>query len=401
MLNVNKMMGTMIGRRRQMQDIKEGKATCVLKGKYTAVRPGTKHVTFHAGIGVRMATDWPAQENLVARLRMKDGSCVMGPFTDADEILRASKDGYRYKLGTGMTREVLRAMLARKGELYVYMFYPAEVCRDLVWNHSPTLEKVDWDYFVYCMRSEQRTVVWFYSMKETAGALPVARASMVMDYASVLTTGSAEFSAVDFRAVAGPPGVLADMMPVSRWNAMNSRRLREAVGSDGIEEAAVMGPVSRAWAGGVDRSDFQAGSQQAAREAEAVPVYASETTRAMIREAQAACARFQREAAARGMDAGRLHAVATMERALDGIEAAMDIGGMALGGSLGGLLDALSEYGWAMEAAGIPRTEIERVQAVWRAIEALQRSVLGLARGGGAGGGSGVVGPVPLGGEDW
>jgi hypothetical protein len=146
----------------------------------------------------------------------------------------------------------------------------------------------------------------------------------------------------------------------------------------------------------VDRSDFQAGSQQAAREAEAVPVYASETTRAMIREAQAACARFQREAAARGMDAGRLHAVATMERALDGIEAAMDIGGMALGGSLGGLLDALSEYGWAMEAAGIPRTEIERVQAVWRAIEALQRSVLGLARGGG-----GVVGPVPLGGEDW
>jgi protein tyrosine phosphatase (PTP) superfamily phosphohydrolase (DUF442 family) len=278
------------------------------------------------------------------------------------------------------------------------MFYPAEVCRDLVWNHSPTLEKVDWDYFVYCMRSEQRTVVWFYSMKETAGALPVARASMVMDYASVLTTGSAEFSAVNFRAVAGPPGVLADMMPVSRWNAMNSRRLREAVGSDGIEDAAVMGPVSRAWAGGVDRSDFQAGSEQAAREVEAVPVYASETTRAMIREAQAACARFQREAAARGMDAGRLHAVATMERALDGIEAAMDIGGMALGGSLGGLLDALSEYGWAMEAAGIPRTEIERVQAVWRAIEALQRSVLGLARGGG---GSGVVGPVPLGGEDW
>jgi hypothetical protein len=377
MLNVRKMMGTTIGRRRQMQDIKDGKATCVLKGKFTEVRPGTKHVAFHAGAGMRKATDWPAQENLVAHLRNWNGSCVMGPYTDADELLRASEGGYRFKLGTGVTREVLQAMLAKKRQLYVYMFYPAEVCKDLVWNDAPTLAKVDWDYFVYCMRSDQPTVEWFYSVKEKTGGMPVMEnaSSVLMDYASVLATGAAGPGAVDFHAVAGS---LLNM-PVADWNVMDAVRLREAVDASVLDAAAMVGPESRAWAMGT-------------------PVYATESTRAMIREAQAACMRFQRDAVAGGIDEGRLRAVGTMGLALEGIEAAMDAGGMALGVSLSGLMTALSEYGWAMEEAGIPRADIDRVQTVWQAIEALQRRVLMAARNGGdgVGGEDGVVGPVPL-----
>jgi hypothetical protein len=302
----------------------------------------------------------------------------MGPYTDADELLRASEGGYRFKLGTGVTREVVQVLLAKKRQLYVYMFYPAEVCKDLVWNDAPTLAKVDWDYFVYCMRSDQPTVEWFYSIKENAGGMPVIgnASSVLMDYASVLAMGAAGPGAVDFHAVAGS---LLNM-PMVDWNVMDTARLREAVDSSVLEAAAMVGPESRAWAMGT-------------------PVYATESTRAMIREAQAACVRFQRDAAAGGMDEGRLHAVGTMELALHRIEAAMDAGGMALGGSLAGLMDALSEYGWAMEAAGIPRADIDRVQTVWQAIQALQRRVLTVGRNGGdgdAGEDDNVVGPVPL-----
>lgn len=106
------------------------------------------------------------------------------------------------------------------------------------------------------------------------------------------------------------------------WNTMveelDSQRLREAVDASVLEAAALIGPESRAWAMGT-------------------PVYATEGTRSMLREAQAACVRFHQEAVAGGaMDEARLRAVATMERALHGIDMAMDIGGMALGGrSLG------------------------------------------------------------------
>ena len=407
MLNVNRMMGTMIGRRQQMQDIKDGKATCVLTGKYTTVRPGTKHVTFHAGAAC--ANNWPAQENLVARLRNRKGSCVMGPYTDADELLDASQDGHRFKLGTDVTREAVQAMLATKGRLYVYMFYPAHVCDDLMWNDTPPVDWMDWDHFVYCVRvgGPPRTMLedWFYSIRETAGGLPVvttaaagglpagmpagtaaagmpAGVSVLMDYAMALRTTTT--NAVDFRMVA--LGGLADMPNEGEWNTMveelDSQRLREAVDASVLEAAALIGPESRAWAMGT-------------------PVYATEGTRSMLREAQAACARFHQEAGG-AMDEARLRAVATMERALHGIDMAMDIGGMALGGSLTGLLDALSEYGWAMRAAGIPSAEIDRVMTVWRAIETLQTRVLTAARhgGGGYGGGGGVVGPVPLG-SDW
>lgn len=404
MLNVNRMMGTMIGRRQQMQDIKDGKATCVLTGKYTTVRPGTKHVTFHAGAAC--ANNWPAQENLVARLRNRKGSCVMGPYTDADELLDASQDGHRFKLGTDVTREAVQAMLATKGRLYVYMFYPAHVCDDLMWNDTPPVDWMDWDHFVYCVRvgGPPRTMLedWFYSIRETAGGLPVVTTaaagglpagmsagmptgvSVLMDYAMALTTTTT--NAVDFRMVA--LGGLADMPNEGEWNTMveelDSQRLREAVDASVLEAATLIGPESRAWAMGT-------------------PVYATEGTRSMLREAQAACVRFHQEAVAGGaMDEARLRAVATMERALHGIDMAMDIGGMALGGSLTGLLDALSEYGWAMRAAGIPSVEIDRVMTVWRAIETLQTRVLTAARhgGGGYGGGGGVVGPVPLG-SDW
>ena len=403
MLNVNRMMGTMIGRRQQMQDIKDGKATCVLTGKYTTVRPGTKHVTFHAGAAC--ANNWPAQENLVARLRNRKGSCVMGPYTDADELLDASQDGHRFKLGTDVTREAVQAMLATKGRLYVYMFYPAHVCDDLMWNDTPPVDWMDWDHFVYCVRvgGPPRTMLedWFYSIRETAGGraasamggLPAGMpagttaagmptgVSVLMDYAMALRTTTT--NAVDFRMVA--LGGLADMPNEGEWNTMveelDSQRLREAVDASVLEAAALIGPESRAWAMGT-------------------PVYATEGTRSMLREAQAACVRFHQEAVAGGaMDEARLRAVATMERALHGIDMAMDIGGMALGGSLTGLLDALSEYGWAMRAAGIPSAEIDRVMTVWRAIETLQTRVLTAARHGGGGYG-GVVGPVPLG-SDW
>ena len=396
MLNVNRMMGTMIGRRQQMQDIKDGKATCVLTGKYTTVRPGTKHVTFHAGAAC--ANNWPAQENLVARLRNRKGSCVMGPYTDADELLDASQDGHRFKLGTDVTREAVQAMLATKGRLYVYMFYPAHVCDDLMWNDTPPVDWMDWDHFVYCVRvgGPPRTMLedWFYSIRETAGGLPASMSagttaagmptgvSVLMDYAMALRTTTTT-NAVDFRMVA--LGGLADMPNEGEWNTMveelDSQRLREAVDASVLEAAALIGPESRAWAMGT-------------------PVYATEGTRSMLREAQAACARFHQEAGG-AMDEARLRAVATMERALHGIDMAMDIGGMALGGSLTGLLDALSEYGWAMRAAGIPSAEIDRVMTVWRAIETLQTRVLTAARHGGGGyGGGGVVGPVPLG-SDW
>ena len=418
MLNANKMMGTMIGRRQQMQDIKDGKATCILKGKFTAVRPGTSHIAFHhhVGAGVRRATDWPAQENLVAHLRRLDGSCIVGPFMDADDLLRESKDGRRYKLGTGMTREVVQAMLALKGgRLWVYMFYPAEACPALVWNEdeggaASSLE--GWDYFVYNMRGERLSDdVWFYLRRQAGSAgsrLPLTMttgpttAATTMNYATALVMGVGGAGAVDFGAVGYRAVVLEDMLPTNEWGSMDDQQ--DAVhASDGggmMMGAGDGGGVARAEARPVQVSLSMLEMLEATRVRTVVeqPVFVSEAVQDMLRLTRERCEQLL-QVDPGSMNAGLLGALRMMRGALVGMEVAVSMGGMAIGGSLGDIMNALQQYQWAMEDAGNPAADIERVRVVWLALSSLHARVLTLARYGYAdinGGGGVAAGPIPF-----
>ena len=421
MLNANKMMGTMIGRRQQMQDIKDGKATCILKGKFTPVRPGTSHIAFHhhAGAGVRRVTDWPAQqeENLVAHLRRLDGSCIVGPFMDADDLLRESKDGRRYKLGTGMTREVVQAMLALKGgRLWVYMFYPAEACPALVWNEDEgAASRLEgWDYFVYNMRGERLSDdVWFYLRRQAGSAgsrLPLTMttgpttAATTMNYATALVMGVGGAGAVDFGAVGYRAVVLEDMLPTNEWGSMDDQQ--DAVNaSDGgggmMMGAGGGGGVARAEARPVQVSLSMLEMLEATRMRTVVeqPVFVSEAVQDMLRLTRERCEQLLQVEAIRaggGVHAGVLGALRMMRGALVGMEVAVSMGGMAIGGSLGDIMNALQQYQWAMEDAGNPAADIERVRVVWLALSSLHARVLTLARYGYAANNNGGAGPIPF-----
>ena len=413
------MMGTMIGRRQQMQDIKDGKATCVLKGKFTPVRPGTSHVAFHhAGAGVRRATDWPAQEeNLVAHLRRLDGSCIVGPFMDADDLLRESKDGRRYKLGTGMTREVVQAMLALKGRLWVYMFYPAEACPALVWNDGGASSLEGWDYFVYNMRGERLSDdVWFYLRSQagsagsrlpptmTTGPTTTANTN-TMNYATALVMGVGGAGAVDFGAVGyRAAGVqLEDMLPTNEWGSMDDQAVLERP-QDAVHASGGMmmgdGGVARAEARPVQVSLSMLEMLEATRVRTVVeqPVFVSEAVQDMLRLTRERCEQLLQVEAIRaggGVDAGVLGALQMMRGALVGMEVALSMGGMAIGGSLGDIMNSLQQYQWAMEDAGNPAADIERVRVVWLALSSLHARVLTLARYGYADN-NGGAGPIPF-----
>ena len=413
MLNANKMMGTMIGRRQQMQDIKDGKATCILKGKFTAVRPGTSHIAFHhhVGAGVRRATDWPAQqeENLVAHLRRLDGSCIVGPFMNADDLLRESKDGRRYKLGTGMTREVVQAMLALKGgRLWVYMFYPAEACPALVWNDDEgegagsRLE--GWDYFVYNMRGERLSDdVWFYLRRQGTVQVPPVNPATTMNYATALVMGVGGAGAVDFGAVGYRAAgvVLEDMLPTNEWGSMDEQAVNASDGGGMMMGGAGGdGGVARAEARPVQVSLSMLEMLEATRMRTVVeqPVFVSEAVQDMLRLTRERCEQLLQVEAIRaggGVHAGLLGALRMMRGALVGMEVALSMGGMAIGGSLGDIMNALQQYQWAMEDAGNPAADIERVRVVWLALSSLHARVLTLARYGYADI-NGGAGPIPF-----
>ena len=144
MLKSTNIMGTVVGSHWQMQALKEGRMTCVLKTRFTEVKRWVRYVALHAGARVRKS-GWT--EELVARLRKGEskGGCVLGPFKTAESVWKASRGGEEFRLGMSF-RELqlyMRSMKAGEEGIYVYRFYPAEVCKRLVWNDADNLACAD------------------------------------------------------------------------------------------------------------------------------------------------------------------------------------------------------------------------------------------------------------------
>ncbi len=175
-LTSSKVMGTVVGSRWQMQALKDGRMTCVLKVGFTPVKKWVRFVALHPGVNARNA-GW--NEELVARLRKdaRGGGCVLGPFSSAESLWEASqsKDGREFKLGMSLKElKVWMRWMARLGkggkdaEVYVYRFHPAEVNPDIVWNDAYHVGD-DWaSGFVRSRSQRGKGGVRFYVKRLTA-----------------------------------------------------------------------------------------------------------------------------------------------------------------------------------------------------------------------------------------
>jgi len=344
MLSAHKMMGTMIGRRRQMQDLREGKATAVLMPSLTVVPAQIKYVAFHYS-GTNKETGEVEAEDLVARLRRRPGSCVLGPFTDAQELWDARK-GAGFKLGEVVRDGEVTAMLQLWKKLYVYMFYPAEPCDRIVWVVGPTMRNCcSWNKFVLCQyENDPRQRVRFYLRpadgKEAGRRVTVE--ARPMDYARTLLTGD---GGTQVRVREVPP----DGIPWLVWVAMTARRVSDSSRQDSQE-----------------RGDGESPER----------LFATDTTRAVLCDAKETCKKLVADGAAQGMDARMLHGLDRLECAMGRAESMLTQAGGAtipdVAEAMGGVRLALEEYAWAMELAGVAREHVDRARGVWQAIKCLE-----------------------------
>lgn len=364
MLSANKMMGTMIGRRRQMQDLREGKATAVLMPSLTVVKPQIKYVAF-SYIGENKATGERETDDLVARLRMRQGSCVLGPFTEMDELWDARR-GAGFKLG-GIGDGEVRTMLKLWKRLYVYMFYPAEACDRVVWTCNAA-HNCSWNKFVMCQREhDPRRRMWFYLKPLDVEAGRVTVETLPMDYTRALLTGDGG-TQVRVREV------LPEEIYRPTWVVMTARR----------------------------RSDISQQELEALAEAaRSKRLFATDATRAVLGDAKETCVRLLARGVDGGMDERMLHGLDRLERAMVQAEVVLTHAGGAtvsdVAEAMGGVRLALGEYGWAMELSGVAREHIERAKEVWNAIKCLEARAgragdAGFSGGTGSAGGTGFSG---------
>ena len=321
MLRTTNIMGTVIGTRREMQALKGGKATCVLKPRFTLIKPWVKYVALHAGVAVR-GGGW--SEELVARLRntKRGGGCVLGPFTSAKALWDASQDGMSFKLG--MPFKQLQYLIKQKKVLWVYRFYPAEVCPKLVWTDLPGGED-EWSGFVRS-RNLRGNGVRFYVTNEVS------------------------------RSVCQP-----SVLSSAQWTVLQAKRKptkTTALGTTGVgnhhhQSYVIPGTT----ADSLDAMD-------------------------MARQTREAAQMFLTTARANGANITVVIALEGIGQALSGIEQAIRANCMRW--LLEGLYDlhgAIGEYGWAVGVTGGASEHVERVRGLYLAIgrvrENVERSVAG------------------------
>ena len=325
MLRTTNIMGTVIGTRREMQALKSGKATCVLKPRFTLIKPWVKYVALHAGVAVR-GGGW--SEELVARLRntKRGGGCVLGPFTSAKALWDASQDGMCFQLG--MPFKQLQYLMKQKKVLYVYRFYPAEVCPKLVWTDLPGGED-EWSGFVRC-RNLRGNGMRFYVVNEVS------------------------------RSVCKPR-----VLSSAQWTVLQAKRKR-------VKTTALATSGGTTGVGSHHQSYVIPGTTADSLDA-----------MAMARQTREAAQMFLTTARANGANITVVIALEGIGQALSGIEQAIRSNCMRW--LLEGLYDlhgAVGEYGWAVGVTGGASMHVERVRELYLAIgrvrENIERSVAGV-----------------------
>jgi len=340
-------MGTVIGTRREMQALKSGKATCVLKPRFTLIKPWVKYVALHAGVAVR-GGGW--SEELVARLRntKRGGGCVLGPFTSAKALWDASQDGMCFQLG--MPFKQLQYLMKQKKVLYVYRFYPAEVCPKLVWTDLPGGED-EWSGFVRC-RNLRGNGMRFYVVNEVS------------------------------RSVCKPR-----VLSSAQWTVMQAKRKRVKTtalatsgGTTGVgshHNYVIPGTTALATSGGTTGVGSHLNYVIPGTTADSLDAMA------MARQTREAAQMFLTTARANGANITVVIALEGIGQALSGIEQAIRANCMRW--LLEGLYDlhgAVGEYGWAVGVTGGASMHVERVRELYLAIgrvrENIERSVAGV-----------------------
>ena len=347
MLRTTNIMGTVIGTRREMQALKSGKATCVLKPRFTLIKPWVKYVALHAGVAVR-GGGW--SEELVARLRntKRGGGCVLGPFTSAKALWDASQDGMCFQLG--MPFKQLQYLMKQKKVLYVYRFYPAEVCPKLVWTDLPGGED-EWSGFVRC-RNLRGNGMRFYVVNEVS------------------------------RSVCKPR-----VLSSAQWTVMQAKRKRVKTtalatsgGTTGVgshHNYVIPGTTALATSGGTTGVGSHLNYVIPGTTADSLDAMA------MARQTREAAQMFLTTARANGANITVVIALEGIGQALSGIEQAIRANCMRW--LLEGLYDlhgAVGEYGWAVGVTGGASMHVERVRELYLAIgrvrENIERSVAGV-----------------------
>jgi hypothetical protein len=349
MLRTTNIMGTVIGTRREMQALKTGKATCVLKPRFTLIKPWVKYVALHAGVAVR-GGGW--SEELVARLRntKRGGGCVLGPFTSAKALWDASQDGMCFQLG--MPFKQLQYLMRQRKVLYVYRFYPAEVCPKLVWTDLPGGED-EWSGFVRC-RNLRGNGMRFYVVNEVSRSVCKPRVLSAAQW----TVMQAKRKPTKTTALA-TTGVRShhDQYVIPGTTADSLDALATSGGTTGVGNHHDQYVIPGTTAGSLDAM-------------------------AMARQTREAAQMFLTTARANGANITVVIALEGIGQALAGIEQAIRANCMRW--LLEGLYDlhgAIGEYGWAVGVTGGASTHVERVRELYLAIgrvrENVERSVGG------------------------
>ena len=340
MLRSVNIMGTVMSTKRQMQAFRDGNATCVLKTEYTQVKRWVKWVALHAGKSVRNG-GWT--EELVARLRKGKGGCVLGPFTCAQALWDARQGGACFKLG--MSFGELQGLMQAHKRLYVYRFYPAEVCPKIVWNDVPCITD-DWSAgFVRCRNVRGRGVRFYVKNEPKDGMLMRAGALLAMQAQRKPISG----------AGAGSAGA-ADSAGAGADGAGNGAGAGGAGGTTGIPfppAPTLFVPVQ------VPRPLW--------------PLPAAQAVARMAGETREVVARFRTLGQQNGLQIVVVIALEMMELALGKIDEALEHGRLrdvVLG--LYDLKNAVGEYGWSMEMIQADAAHIERVKELYRHVGAIE-----------------------------
>lgn len=310
MLRTTNIMGTVIGTRREMEALKNGDATCVLKPRFTPLKPWVKYVALHAGVAVR-GGGW--KEELVARLRMtkRGGGCVLGPFTCAQALWDASQDGMCFKLGIPFKQ--VQYLIKQQKVLFVYRFYPAEVCPKLVWNDLPGANEDAWGGFVRC-RNTRGNGMRFYVVNEVS------------------------------RSVCKP-----SVVSPAQWTVLQAKRRTVALARGTTGVGASYNPA---------------------------PTASSVDAMTMARQTREAAHTFLLACRASGVNITVLIALEGISQALEGIELAIRANCMRwIVDGLYDLHGAIGEYGWAMGVTGGASMHVERVRELYLAVGRVRENI--------------------------
>lgn len=350
MLTSSKVMGTVVGSHWQMQAIKDGKMTCVLKMGYTPVKKWIRFLAMHAGVNARNA-GW--NEELVGML-LKDprsGGCVLGPFSSAEMLWHASQGGARFKVGMSLKEVKLwmrwMARLGKGDRVYVYRFQPAKVNVDLVWNDGYYVGD-DWaSGFVRSRNHRGRRTVRFYIER-----LTVTRKNKASDYCVWIESCMTMMHDLCY--------FLQGQRPEGKGWIAPSPSPAEAVTVPLVRED--------------ESAPYQPPNAEMPQAFLRVP--GNSATAEMAVRTQEVAREFREAGVRNGMDVLVLIALEKLEEALAFVGQMLEIGSLhGLTVALFDLRMAIDEYGWAIHQCGWDAGYQDRVRALSRVVSGIEHNM--------------------------